>query len=101
MRVWILERIPDTEQLWMGYHPVDRIAVVASSCNEAREIAGKTQDMPGRYRASGQQALNETNIAPWHNTSASTCREISDESGACVLAIQGPEVYVKDPRVMA
>ena len=101
MRIWILEQKPDSDQLWVGYDLIERIAVVAQNLGEAREIAGKSQPMQPRQKGTGQHALDEPNISPWRNPDASTCREIADESDACVLAIQDPKVHVKDARVMA
>ncbi len=101
MRVWILEPKPDSDKHWIDYDPLDRIAVVASNETEARKVAGESQPMLPRQKGPGHRELDEPNFPPWRNPDASECREISEESDARVLAIQGPEVHVRDARVMA
>lgn len=101
MRVWILEPTPDSDEHWIGYDYLDRIAVVASNKTEARKVAGESQPMLSRQKAPGHRELDKPNIAPWDNPDTSTCREISGESDACVLAVQGPNTPIKHPRVMA
>ncbi len=99
MPIWILTRKPGSERPWEGYTRFQRIAVVAPSDPEARDIAAKALSARHRQKDSGQQALGEHNT-PWHNQSACICREITDESGACVLAIQGDQVDIANPEVM-
>jgi hypothetical protein len=101
MLVWILEPKEGADKFWAGYSPNDRIAVAAPNETEARKVAGESQPMLGRQKAPGRRDLDVPNIAPWCNPEASTCREISEESDACVLAVQGPDMPIKDPRVMA
>ena len=101
MRVWILEPKEGAEKLWIGYDPRDRIAVVAPNHGKARKIAGKAQPVQSRQKDPGRRDLDEPNFTPWRNPDASACREISDESDACVLAIQRPDEPIKDPQVMA
>jgi len=101
MRVWILEPKEGADKLWIGYDLNDRIAIVASNETEARKIAGESQLMLALQKGPGHRELDEPNFTPWRNSDASTCREIGEEDGACVLAIQAPDTPIKHPRVMA
>ena len=99
MSIWILERKDGGDENWKGYHDIDRIAVMAPDEREARELAATT-GIGYRGKGEGQQALDEPGSTPWHNRSASTCRKISDDPNACVLAIQSRWVDVEDAVVM-
>ena len=88
MPVWLLEPKPGSVGPWEGYLDVERVVVVAPSDREARKIAARALPMRGH------QPLAEPQGTPWQDLSACACLDITNESGTCVLAVQGDEWHL-------